>query len=1696
MEDIAIVGMACLFPGARDIGEYWQNIVNKVDSVTDPPCDWAGDFSFDPDSKENDKIYCKRGGYLGDLSRFDPLLYGVMPMAVDGAEPEHFLALRVAYEAMKDAGFPDIPIDRERTEIILGRGTYVNRGYTTLHQHGLFIDQTLHLLRELHPEYTEDKLQFLKQYLKSKLPPFTPQTAPGLVSTIMTGLIANRLDLRGTNYTIDAACASSLIAVESAVQDLLSNKCDAAIAGGVQLTTHHLVLMVFCQLGALSRRYQIRPFDKNADGTLLGEGIGMMVLKRRQNAERDGNRIYALIKAVGSASDGKAKSVIAPRLEGEQLAIRKAYEAANISPSTIELIEAHGTAMPLGDLTEIQALNSIFRSDSRPTKCAIGSVKSMIAHLIPASGMASLIKTALALYHKVLPPTLHCEEPNPQLEIEKTPFYINTETRPWIHGVFDTPRRAGVNAFGFGGINAHAILEEYVDGKDSMTVGYQHTWDTELCVFSGESRGDLIVQSKKVHSFLSSNPNIALKDLAYTINSSMEEKPCRLAIVGTSLNDLANKLAHALDKLQNSACTKIKDRSGIYFFSEPLAEHGNLAFLFPGEGSQYVNMLSDLCIHFPEVRYCFDILDRAFADHPENYLPSGIIFPPPTGKKEERIAQEEKIWLMQGAVDAVITADRALFRLLNLLAIVPQVVVGHSSGEFMALEAAGVIEYADERELVQYIRRGNSVIEKLASFDAIQKTRLIAVGAVERTILSQIVDENKDKIFVAMDNCPNQVVLCSIEELIDRTVEQLKSAGALCQILPFARPYHTPLFEPACELLSDFFHNLRIADPRIKIYSCMTAKPMLSEPDEIRRHAIGQWACRVRFRETIETMYSDGVRMFLEVGPRANLTDFVRDILRGRPHLAVASNVHHRSGITQLNHALGLLAAHGIMMKLDYLYRYRMPRKIDVEDPVKNAAEKKDEMVAPKLPLSLPILGIGIKTNADIIAKMKVQSTSGFSEAANANIPYDANKTHSVGAQETLNSSETQAVATEIKGTKAKLVKEYFHTMEQFLNSQEKIMQAFLRRGTSAGNQGKSCVSSEDSEIQQQKRNTKISSKESDAPCITDLQSGEPDVEEQGNEAASFDPLTEGELIHHMPLIGIITSYSTDQELTAIRRFDFDEDLFLFDHTLGRNISVTDTTLTGLPIMPLTVSMEIMAEAASLLVPGKLLIGMKEIRAYRWITFEENHQTIMVQAKRQSDGEVKVQVWESRDDTALEKPLGIPALEGIMIFGDRYLEPPPAAVFDLQGRRPSRWTKDSLYSEGMFSGPCFQGMTSVDWWGEDGAEATLKVLPPEGFFKSLSKPYFVTDHVLLDAAGQLIAYWIADHRETGFNVYPFRVGALNIYGYKLRSNELVKCRARIEHLAENQLRSHIDVIGPDGRAYMSLVDWDDRSFNLPSSFYRIRFRPKEVLLSATWPESISGLPNVDDLQCCVMRDFQDNLLHDHGKVWLRVLAHLVLSKREREVWRSMRGAQKPRTEWLLARVAAKDAIRLILKKRYDMELCLPDIEIGSDSYGKPIVQGAWVTDMNCVPSVSLSHKQGIGMALASENGFGCGIDLEFLRHCPKEIGKMVFDEEEYRFFTSITALDDIEWPLRIWCAKEAVGKALGRGLQGRPQNLILRELSPETGIVRMEVSGGLLQEFPHLKARTLEAYTMRENDLIIASSIYKEEEVTKKRYEQ
>ncbi|MGH9162317.1 MAG: beta-ketoacyl synthase N-terminal-like domain-containing protein [Vicinamibacteraceae bacterium] len=1625
--DIAIVGMACVFPGARNVQEYWENILAKVSAIGDPPADWEGELFVDPDVDANDRIYCSRGGYLGRLAEFDPLEHGVMPNAVDGGEPDHFLALRAAHEALKDAGYSAADIGGARSEVIIGRGSYVNRGNTTAIQHGIVVDQVLRILKQLHPEHTDEELMALKQALKASLPPFNAETAPALVPNIISGRIANRLDLRGPNYIVDAACASSLVAVDLGMRDLRSGRCDLAVVGGVHASTPPVITMIFCQLKAISRRGEIRPFDRAADGTLLGEGVGMLVLKRLDDAERDGNRIYAALKEIGTASDGRALGPLAPRVEGEELALRRAYEGAGIDPGTVGLLEAHGTGTTVGDAVEVEALRRVFGTTDGSTR-ALGSVKSMIGHLMPASGIAALIKVALALHHKVLPATLNCDDPNPALDLATSGFYINSDTRPWLHGRRDTPRRAGVNAFGFGGINAHAVLEEHRGGADSFS--FAHRWETELVILSASSRASLAESARELLAFVDTQRDVALKDLAFTLNVGSDLGPVRLAIVTDSTQDLAQKLARAEAALRDARCTRLRDNNGLYFFDQPLTAQGGLAFVFPGEGSQYPNMLADLCLHFPVVRSTFDFMDRAFIDHPRGYLPSEVIFP--------RGVPADRLWEMDAGAEAVFAANQAMAALLRELQIRPRFMTGHSTGEHSALLAAGIIRVASEEELIEHVRGVNASFERLKSSGDIPGGVLIAVGGVDRTVLESLTERSGGALHIALDNCPHQVVLCGTEAGVAAAMQELQALRAICQRLPFQRAYHTPWFESFCQPLRAYFDRVRIGPPDVEVYSCVTAEPLPPDPDAVRSLVASQWARAVRFRDTVEALYARGARIFVEVGPKSNLTGFIDDTLRGRAYAAIPSNTAHRSGMTQLNHLIGQLAAHGVAMDLTSMYARRDPKRVDLAprgasaQPVKQS--RRVQLKTGLQPLRLP---------AD------------FALPARAASP-DRGNGEPLATPAALVSHRRPSPLP----SPASPMLEHLETMDRFLRLQADVLGKYLRRRSAAvGVAGRSARPSG--------------------------RAGE----------GSKDPSRR--MVEDSPFIGHVEELVPGQRVVAMRRIDPTEDRWIRDHVLGRQVSVDDPDLDALPVVPLTVSMEILAEVASLLQGGRPFVGMRDVRAYRWIALEDGPVTLRVtaEAKPGVHGEVHATIegvrgqgsgdrdrdrGEGQGARGENRVRSIVFVEGVLLFADAYPAPNRAEPFELMDERPSAWTPDRLYHDGMFHGPAFRSVHSVDRTGSDGVSATLQILPTQRLFASRPEPKFLMDPVLLDGAGQVLAFWAKERLEPGVDVFPYRVSSLRLYGPAPPVGSQMTCRVRAGALGDDRTCCDFALVDTDGGVHCEVEGWEDRRFRLPRTLVALQRGPQRAYLSRAWPTSMTDAARSGEAACSRLDDLPEALLLGHGAIWLNVVAHLVLSRRERKLWCELAATPARRSEWLLGRVAAKDTVRRLIADRHGIDLCPADVEVLPTESGRPCVSGAWQAALGCTAAVSISHVQGEAVALATLDADTLvGIDIERVSGRHDGFETAAFDEEELRRVAEAPGSTK-EWLLRAWCAKEATGKALGLGLSQGLLSLKVRDVDAGSGRVTIQANADLADRLPIRLGGPLRAFTTRENDLISA----------------
>jgi len=485
-EPIAIVSIGAIFPGRGTTTGFWRDIRDGVASFADvPETHWRLDDYYDSDPNAPDRTYGRRGAFLSPLA-FDPVAFGVPPNALDSTDTAQLLALVAAKQVLEEAEHECAGrIDRQKTSIILGVASATE---LTAHMAGrLSRPAWIRGLRDAGLE--EARVQDIADRISANFVTWKESTFPGLLGNVVAGRVANRLDLGGSNYVTDAACASSLSAMQIALHELHIGDSDTVITGGVDTLNDILMYMCFSKTPALSRSGEIRPFDAAADGTMLGEGVGMMALRRLSDAERDGNRVHAVIRGLAGASDGRATAIYAPLATGQAKALRRSYEKAGYGPDSVSLVEAHGTGTMAGDRTELEGLHAVFDPDGEVETpwCAIGSVKSQIGHTKAAAGAASLLKVVGALSRKVLPPTLNVEEPAGPLR-EKSPFYLNTTARPWITPQGE-PRRASVSSFGFGGSNFHVTLEEYAGPN---AVQPPRTVPDELLLFSASDNDALV----------------------------------------------------------------------------------------------------------------------------------------------------------------------------------------------------------------------------------------------------------------------------------------------------------------------------------------------------------------------------------------------------------------------------------------------------------------------------------------------------------------------------------------------------------------------------------------------------------------------------------------------------------------------------------------------------------------------------------------------------------------------------------------------------------------------------------------------------------------------------------------------------------------------------------------------------------------------------------------------------------------------------------------------------------------------------------------------------------------------------------------------------------------------------------------------------------------------------------------------------
>ena len=897
--DIAIIGISTLLPRSQAPDQFWQNLIQKVDAITEIPAErWDARLYYDPDPQAKDKVYSKWGGFLDDVA-FDPLRYGIPPKALKSIEPAQLLALEAVRRALEDAGYAEGNFDKENTSVILGAGGGIGDlggQYATRAEIFRVVDNPS-------PEVWQ------------RLPEWTEESFPGLLLNVLAGRVANRFDLGGSNFTVDAACASSLAAIDLAVNELETGRSNVVIAGGVDTGQSPFAYLCFSKTQALSPRGKSRSFDKTADGIAISEGVAMVVLKRLKDAQRDGDRIYAVIKSVAGSSDGKALGMTAPRPIGQIRALQRAYRKAGFSPNTLAMYEAHGTGTVAGDRAELETTLTTLKAENAAVKsCAIGSVKTAIGHTKSSAGVAGLIKVALSLHHKVLPPHLNVEDPLQPIVDPDSPVYLLKEARPWLSAP-NYPRRGGVSAFGFGGTNFHAVIEEHT-GEFKQTAPGAKEWPCELLVMREPSYEALVKEVTNLLTALNTGAEPRLADLAYSYALKAQKqggKVC-LTIVVEDIQQL--KIALGLVLTNRELPPHIQLNKNLP------AQSPKVAFLFPGQGAQYPNMVREATLYFNEIRASIEAADRQLQPCFDKLL-SQFIYPPSSYNEEQEKLYQKLLMDTQIAQPAIGAIEAGFMDFVKRLKLAPSMVCGHSYGEYAALHCAGVLERADFLQLSA--TRGRVMAEACsASIGA-----MAAVQATREDLLKHL--QGIDGVVIANQNAPLQCVISGDKPVVTEVVERLNGLGIVARLLPVAGAFHSVLVASAQSALIPAIANVKMQSPSIPVYANSTALPYDSDVDAIRGQLSKQLLSPVQFMSQINAMYADGARIFVELGPKNILTNLVGQILANKEHTAVSLD-GQGGGIRGLLSALGILTKCGVEMQLTALFAGRDVQQLNLID--------------------------------------------------------------------------------------------------------------------------------------------------------------------------------------------------------------------------------------------------------------------------------------------------------------------------------------------------------------------------------------------------------------------------------------------------------------------------------------------------------------------------------------------------------------------------------------------------------------------------------------------------------------------------------------------------------------------------------------------------------------------------------------------
>ncbi|MBX9686088.1 MAG: polyketide synthase dehydratase domain-containing protein [Candidatus Obscuribacterales bacterium] len=1385
-----------------------------------------------------------------------------------------------------------------------------------------------------------------------------------------------------------------------------------------------------CNLSIIGSRDSKSALAEAIDCLNRSECDYAMVLAASQDPEKE--QIFtAAVLLAAAAAEAKTSRIYA-RIDARKINLHSSADSGIFDPCSLAFMEivSGGTFSAarvqeyFGNAASAAASESASYLRRSDNICLLSTVAREAADeqdlLLPILGLISL---SLALHLRVIPGT---KFPGLNLSSAKS-FSQVLEARPWIHPVapFEIPeaRRCGLLFE-----SEFMLLSEHGSDTDDGFLRQLKKQSSELFIFSAATEDSLLVKLKTYLNNLSSGSFLPLHELACFNNCAGESPaPFRLAIITRSESELKDFLKEAIAHLsangeQPLLPAQMQSR-GVYYLGKKSEKNGKLAFVLPGLGAAYPRMLEDLCFYFPELRRVFDFVERLALKANDKVIPSRAVFPL-TGSSSPSLSSQAMLATMDSAVITLLLAEWAIYALLKKLGVLPDVLLGCSTGEFAALTMSDAVDIMSAAEIFYHLSTHVSRSIVPSELAALRSIRVAAPLESFEDLLKSL----QGKVYVGADLSRTCVLLSGAKEAIEELCTILKKRKIDFLNLPIAIPYHTPLVSGKISETDADVQSLDMKSPRLEAWSCSSGSPYPASSREIRKISTDLFEKPIRLRSTIQKLYESGVRIFVEVGPKGGLLPYISETLSGLEQLSVAANLQSRSGLEQLHVLLALLSLHGVDMKLRALYQHRVDlRNLDQIEPADeeelisvdmsspNLLESIDSFLAPQAwELDSPEFGLAELSGGqdkefsftenlqDYATDDSLIAENGhFSQSLDNQNPSEPVPTQSRALLETPDPIVGDAV-----------MLAYLQNMQQFhanlMQSQSEVLSAYLE-------------SSQLDDLAE----LKLPHEFAGSLPSSFLQESF-GTSEDADEGYAGEP----EPVYAFAFVSTEHLQQVGEHFLIPFSLSKKEHLFLLDHAIGGALSSQDDE-SRVYLLPLMVALEIMAEGAALLVPGLSLNKISEIRAYKRIRVTQDSLNLYLDLRLPTDETVDVRIFDAESNPA--SPVLLASCR--VHFSQSDLLNPPALQFPAQDEcEPSKLPPQGLYGNSvarMFHGPRMQSVCSIDSVSRRVIQGRLERRNSEFWFAGQAEgeqPALLIDPLLLDNASQFVLFQMYEKDLNVTALLPFHIDSIEFFdGYFEQFGDLLTARAYLRSMSLRGTEAQVELSDASGRVLARVNDVSSRAISLDPRISSFIEDPSRILCKRL---NLEHCPERAIAFIC-----KDDLPAD--ETTLDWLSDYLLSPEEQVEWRSFTRSEKRRLDWLLGRIAARDAVRMLMAQEFGVKLKVADIKLRKSAAGyvEAFIDSKEDLKLAWIPQISISHSNAMAVGLAEhpESTRHAGIDLEPIVDRDAGFADLAFTESEKCFIAARPAEQQSKFSTELWTAKEAAAKSCGSGLEGNPK---------------------------------------------------------------